>query len=65
MFNSSYQEVDIVLTKDDIRILINIVIVDPTTQMNLFPQSCATQRFVTFDVTQAKKRNYHNQHPID
>jgi hypothetical protein len=64
MFNSSYQEVDIVLTKDGICILINIVIVDPT-QMDLLPQSCATQRFVTFDVTQAKERNYRNQHPID
>jgi hypothetical protein len=64
MFNSTYQQVDIVLTKDDIRILVNIVIVDPT-QMDLLPQSCATQRFITFDVIQAKKRNYRNQHPID
>jgi hypothetical protein len=32
-------------TKNDIRILANIVIVDPT-QADLLPQSCKTQGFV-------------------
>jgi hypothetical protein len=35
-FNSSHQRFDIVFTKDDIRTLANIVIVNPT-QVNLLP----------------------------
>jgi hypothetical protein len=35
-FNSFHQWINIVFTKDDIRTLLNIVIVDPT-QANLFP----------------------------
>ncbi len=34
-------------------------------QANLFLRSCAIQRFVTSDATQAKEKNYHNQHPTD
>ncbi len=52
------------LTKDGIRILTNIVIVDPMCA-NLFPRSCTTQSFIAFDVTQAKERNYCDQHPTD
>ncbi len=63
-FNSSSQQVDIVLTKDGICTLIDIVIANPT-RTNLFPWSCATQRFVAFDATQAKEKSYHNQHPTD
>jgi len=33
--------------------------------MNLLPQSCATQGFVTFDTTQTKERSYHNQRPTN
>jgi hypothetical protein len=33
------------LTKNDIRTLANVVIVNPT-RADLLPQSCATQRFV-------------------
>jgi len=53
-----------VLTKDGICTLIDIVIANPT-RTNLFPWSCATQRFVAFDATQAKEKSYHNQHPTD
>jgi hypothetical protein len=53
-----------VLTKDDIRSLVNIVIVNPT-RVNLLPRSCAIQGFDAFDVVQAKERTYRNQHPID
>jgi hypothetical protein len=53
-----------VLTKNDIHTLVDIVITN-SMQATLFPQSCATQRFVAFDVAQAKKRNYHNQHPTN
>jgi hypothetical protein len=42
MFNSSYQQVDIMLTKDGICTLIDIVITNPT-QVDLLPRSCATQ----------------------
>jgi len=62
-FNSSCWQVNIVLTKDDIRTLVDVVIDDPL-WTNLKPQSCATQRFVTFNVVQAKERSYHNRHPL-
>jgi hypothetical protein len=48
-----------VLTKDGIRVLVDVVIAGPT-RVDLLPQSCATQGFVTFDVAQTKERNYHN-----
>jgi hypothetical protein len=51
------------LTKDGIRTLANIVIVD-LMRMNFFSQSCATQGFVV-QCIQAKKKNYCDQHPID
>jgi hypothetical protein len=47
------------LTKDGSRTLINVIIVDPT-RAYLFPRSCATQKFVASDVTQAKGRSYCN-----
>jgi hypothetical protein len=46
-------------TKDSIRTLVNIVIVD-SMRTDLFHRSCATQKFVTFDATQAKEKRYHN-----
>ncbi len=50
------------LTKNGIHILTNVVIANPT-QAYLLSQSCATQRFTTSDVVQAKERSYWNQHP--
>jgi hypothetical protein len=41
MFNSSCQQVDIVLIKNNILTLVDVVITDPT-QANLLPQSCTT-----------------------
>ncbi len=55
--NSSHQQINIVLTKDEIHTLADIVIVDRT-RVNLLPQSCTTQGFVAFDAAQAKERNY-------
>jgi hypothetical protein len=49
-------------TKDGICTLADILIVD-STQIDLFPYSCLTQRFVAFDATQTKERNYRNWHP--
>ncbi len=63
-FKSFRQWIDIVLTKDGICTLTNIVIVNPT-WAHLLPQSRAIQRFVTSDVAQAKERSYRNQHPIN
>jgi hypothetical protein len=63
-FNSSCRQVDIVLTKNGIRTLVDVVIVDPT-RVDLLPRSCAIEGFVAFDVTQAKERSYHNWHPND
>jgi len=51
-------------TKNEICTLANVVIIDPT-HANLLPRSCTTQGFVAFDATQAKERNYHDQHHID
>jgi hypothetical protein len=62
MFNSSHWQVDIVLNKDDIYTLVNVVVVDPK-WTDLFPWSCTTQRFVTFDVVQ--EQNYCDWHPAD
>jgi len=58
-FNSSHQRVHIMFTKDGICTLADILIADPT-QIDLFPCSCLTQRFVAFDATQTKERNYRN-----
>jgi hypothetical protein len=53
-----------VITKDGICTLNDVVIVDPMCA-NLFIWSCTTQRFVAFDLTQTKERNYYDQHPTD
>jgi hypothetical protein len=53
MFNSFGQWIDIVLTRDGIRILVDVVIANRT-RAYLLPWSCATQEFVTFDVVQVK-----------
>jgi len=58
-FNSFCQWIDIVFTKDGICTLVDVVIVD-LMQADLLRWFCTTQRFITFDVTQAKKKNYHN-----
>jgi hypothetical protein len=44
-----------VFTKDGIRTLGNVFIVDPTPK-DLLLQSCTTQEFVAFHVTQVKKK---------
>jgi len=59
IFNSFCQRVNVLFTKNNICTLADVVIIDPM-RMDLFPRSCATQRFVTFDTTQAKERSYHN-----
>jgi len=53
-----------VLTKNEVCILINIVIVNPT-QENLFCQFCITQGFIASKAIQAKEKSYHNQHPTN
>ncbi len=52
------------LTKNRIWTLANVVIVDPT-RANLFCRSYAIGGFSTYETTQTKGRNYHNQHPIN
>jgi hypothetical protein len=47
-----------------IHTLSDVVIVN-STQVDLLPQSCTTQRFVTSNATQVKERSYRNQHPIN
>jgi hypothetical protein len=63
-FNSFHQWIDIVLTKEGIHTLTDVVIVDPT-QVDLLPWSCTIQRFTASDKIQAKENSYHNQHPIN
>jgi hypothetical protein len=63
-FNSFRWWLNIVLTKDDICTLTNIVIVDPT-WVDLLFRSCTTQRFVALDAPQAKEKSYYNWHPTD
>ncbi len=63
-FNSSCWQVNIMLTKDGIGTLIDIVVIDPT-QADLLLQSCATQGFTTSNAIQAKERSYRNRHLVD
>jgi hypothetical protein len=64
MFNFAHRRVDIVLTKDGIRTLVNVVIANPT-WADLLPWSCATQGFVTSNATQTKKQSYRDRHLIN
>jgi len=64
LFNFFCWWVNIVFTKDDICTLINIVITD-LMWIYLFFQSRAIQRFVVFDVAEAKEQNYHDWHLTD
>jgi hypothetical protein len=59
MFNSSHWQIDIMFTKDGIRTLINIVVVD-STRVDLFPWACATQGFASFDIVQFTKLCYYD-----
>jgi hypothetical protein len=61
-FHSSCRRVDIVLTKDGIHTLANVVIVDPT-QEDLLRRHCVTQGFVASKTTQAKEKSYYDRHP--
>jgi len=63
-FKFSHWQVNIVFTKADICILIDIIIANPM-WTNLFPQSCAIQELKIFNVAQAKERRYRDQHLID
>jgi hypothetical protein len=64
MINSFHRRVNIVLTKDDICTLANVVIANPM-WIDLLPWICVIQRFFTLDVIQAKEKSYCNQHPTD
>jgi hypothetical protein len=55
-FSSFHRQIDIVLTKNGIHTLVNVVIANPT-QADSFPQSCATQGFAISNATQAKERS--------
>jgi hypothetical protein len=63
-FNSSHRQINIMPTKNGICTLANVVITD-LTRADLPPQSCTIQIFVAFNAIQAKKKSYHNRHPID
>jgi hypothetical protein len=54
---------DIVISKDGICTLTNVVIVNPI-QTNLLSKSRAIQGFVAFDAAQTKKKSYYNRQPI-
>ncbi len=59
-FKLSHWQVNILFTKDDICILIDIIIANRM-WMNLFPQSCATQELIAFNAAQAKEKSYRDQ----
>jgi hypothetical protein len=54
MFNSSSGQVNVVLLKNGVYTLANVVIAN-LMHVDLLPQSCTTQRFATSNATQAKK----------
>jgi hypothetical protein len=64
MLNFFRSQIDILLTKDDIHTLVDVVIIDPM-WTNLLFWFCTIQGFVAFDVIQVKEMNYCNWHPID
>ncbi len=64
MLNFFHSQINIVLTKDGIHTLVDVVIIDPT-RTNLLFWFCTTQGFVAFDVIQMKERNYCNWHLIN
>jgi hypothetical protein len=62
---TSFNHVQLLLWKSQhcahqrwIHTLTNVVIVNPT-WIDLFPQFHATQKFITYDATQAKEKGYH------
>jgi hypothetical protein len=57
--NSSHQRVSIVLTKNGICTLVDIVTAHPT-RADLLPRSYTTQGFITSDAVQAKEKSYHD-----
>jgi len=63
-FHFFHWQVDIMFTKDGIRFLTNVVIANPT-WADLLHQCCTTWGFVASKTTKAKKKSYHDQHPID
>jgi hypothetical protein len=63
-FNSSCWQINIVFTKDGILTLSWNFHRRPNVS-KFISWSCTTQKFATFDATQAKEKNYHNQHPIN
>jgi hypothetical protein len=63
-FNSFREWIDIVLMKNCIHTLANVVIVDVMCA-DLLPWSWTNQGFVAFDAPQAKERSYHTLHPIN
>ncbi len=51
------------VTENGIHTLVNVVVANPM-RAYLFPQSCTTQKFPTFDVTLTKERRYYNRHLV-
>jgi hypothetical protein len=51
-----------VFTKDGLHTLANIINVNLTC-VDLFPQSCTTQGFVTSNIAQVEEKSYYDQHP--
>jgi hypothetical protein len=62
--NFTCRRVNIVLTKDDIHTLVDIIIVS-LMWAYLLPWFCATQELDAFNVASAKERSYHDWHPIN
>jgi hypothetical protein len=64
MFHSFCRWIEIVLTKDGIRTLANVVIVD-STWADLLRWSYTTKWFATSKAVQTKEKSHHDQHPIN
>jgi hypothetical protein len=63
-FHSFGQWVDILLIKNEIRTLVDVVIVD-LTQADLLCQSYVIWEYVDLEATQAKEGSYHDRHLIN
>ncbi len=62
--NYFHQQVNIVLTKNEICTLVDVVIANPM-NVNLIFWSCTIQRFVALNAVPAKEKNYCNWHPAN
>jgi hypothetical protein len=62
MFNTYYQQVNIVFTKDGVYTLVNFITIKPT-QVDILVQSYSIKVLIASKAIHTKERSYRDQHP--